>query len=280
MNKIINGKEISEQIRDEIKGKVAAIKAGKKPCLAVVIVGEDPASKIYVRNKKRACDYVGFKSLQYELDKDTTEEELLKLIDNLNTNEEVNGILCQLPLPNHIDEDKIIKAIDPIKDVDCFHPYNVGLLSIGKPIFLPCTPAGIMELLERSEVEIEGKNCVVIGRSNIVGKPMFLMLLAKNATVTICHSRTKNLKEVCKRADILISAVGRAEMITAEYVKDGAVVIDVGMNRNAQDKLCGDVLFDDVYEVASKITPVPKGVGPMTISMLMVNNIKSFLCTK
>lgn len=276
MAEIINGKEIAAQIKDELKEKAAAYKEqGIEITLAVIQIGSDPASCVYVNNKKKACEYIGIRSLAYELPEETTEDELLALIAELNGKKDVNGILVQLPLPSHIDEDKIIQAIDPKKDVDGFHPQSVGALCIGQPGFVSCTPAGIIELLKRSDVEIEGKECVVIGRSNIVGKPMSLLMLRENATVTIAHSRTKNLKEICRRADILIVAVGRPKMITKDYVKEGAVVIDVGIHRNENNKLCGDVDYEDVVSVCSKITPVPGGVGPMTISMLMSNCIAS-----
>ena len=259
-----------------MKVKVAELKAaGKEVTLAVIQVGNDPASSVYVGNKKKACEYIGIRSLAYELAEETTEKELLDLIDELNDRADVNGILVQLPLPKHIDEDKVINRISPQKDVDGFHPASVGALCIGQPGFVSCTPAGIIQLLKRSGVEIAGKECVVIGRSNIVGKPMSLLMLRENATVTIAHSRTKDLKEVAKRADILIVAVGKPKMITKEYVKDGAVVIDVGIHRMENNKLCGDVDYDDVADVCSAITPVPGGVGPMTIAMLMNNCVES-----
>ncbi len=276
MSQIIDGKAISAQIKDEVKERVAGLKAqGKSICLAVIQVGNDPASGVYVGNKKKACAYVGIESLSYELAEETTQEELLSLIGELNGKEEVNGILVQLPLPAHIDENAVIRAIDAKKDVDGFHPQSVGALCIGQPGFLPCTPAGIIELLVRSGVEIAGKECVVVGRSNIVGKPMALLLLRENGTVTVAHSKTKNLKEVTKRADILIVAVGKPKMITRDYVKEGAVVIDVGIHRNEGGKLCGDVDYEDVAPVCSAITPVPGGVGPMTIAMLMYNCVNS-----
>ena len=276
MAKLIDGKKISQEIKDELKEKVAVLKAeGKTGALAVIQVGEDPASSVYVRNKKNACAYIGIESLAYELPEHTTEEELLKLIDELNNKEEVKGILVQLPLPSHICEDKVIQAISPKKDVDGFHPQSVGAMTIGEKGFLSCTPAGIIQLLKRSGVEIEGKHCVVIGRSNIVGKPMALLMLRENATVTIAHSRTRNLPELCRQADILIVAVGKPQFISAEYVKEGAVVIDVGIHRNENNKLCGDVKFDEVEPVAAAITPVPGGVGPMTIAMLMSNCVQS-----
>ncbi len=276
MTQIIDGKVISTQIKDELKNKVADIKAkGKEITLAVIQVGKDPASSVYVGNKKKACEYVGMRSLSYELEEEIGEDKLLSLIHELNGRIDVNGILVQLPLPKHIDEDKIIKAIDPTKDVDGFHPQSVGALCIGQPGFVSCTPAGIIELLKRSEIEIAGKECVIIGRSNIVGKPMALLLLRENGTVTVTHSRTRDLKEVTKRADILIVAIGQPKMITKEFVKEGAVVIDVGIHRNDNNKLCGDVDYDDVAPVCSAITPVPGGVGPMTIAMLMNNCVKS-----
>lgn len=278
MAQIIDGKKISTMIKDECKERVAAYKAqGKEICLAVIQVGNDPASSVYVNNKKKACAYIGINSLSYELPEETTQEELLKLIDELNNRADVNGILVQLPVPEHIDENAIIRAIDPKKDVDGFHPQSVGALCIGQPGFVSCTPAGIIELLKRSDVDICGKNCVVIGRSNIVGKPMALLMLRENATVTIAHSKTQNLKEICKRADILIVAIGRPKMIDASYIKEGAVVIDVGIHRNEENKLCGDVDFDSAAELASAITPVPGGVGPMTIAMLMKNCVDSIL---
>ena len=277
MAKIIDGKAISSQIREEIAEQVKEYNArnGALPGLAVVIVGENPASQVYVRNKKRACEQVGFNSWVYEMPESTTQDELNALIDKLNDDNSVHGILVQLPLPKHLDEEQVILRIRPDKDVDAFHPYNVGRITIGDPKFLPCTPAGIMELLHRSNIEISGKECVVVGRSNIVGKPMALLLLAENGTVTVCHSKTKDLKEVCRRADILVVAIGKADFITADMVKEGAAVIDVGMNRNAEGKLTGDVDFESVSEVASYITPVPGGVGPMTITMLLQNTLKA-----
>lgn len=276
MAQIIDGKAISTAIKDELKEKVAKLKSeGENICLAVIQVGEDPASSVYVRNKKNACAYIGIDSLAYELPDSTTQEELLELIEKLNADKKVNGILVQLPLPSHIDEDTVIKTIAPLKDVDGFHPQSVGALSIGQPGFVSCTPAGVIELLKRSGVEIAGKECVVIGRSNIVGKPMAQLLLKENGTVTIAHSRTKNLKEVAKRADILVVAVGKPKMITKEYIKEGAVVIDVGIHRMENNKLCGDVDYDDVVDCVSAITPVPGGVGPMTIAMLMNNCVES-----
>lgn len=276
MAQIIDGKLISAQIKDELKEKAAKMKEdGINICLAVIQVGNDPASSVYVGNKKKACAYVGIDSLSYELPEETSQEELLTLIGKLNADAKVNGILVQLPLPAHISEDAVIQAIDPKKDVDGFHPQSVGALCIGQPGFLSCTPAGIIQLLKRSGIEITGKECVVIGRSNIVGKPMALLLLRENGTVTVTHSRTRDLKEVTRRADILVVAIGKPKMITREYVKEGAVVIDVGIHRNENNKLCGDVDYEDVAPVCSAITPVPGGVGPMTIAMLMYNCVKS-----
>ena len=276
MAKIMDGKKISQEIKDELKERVAALKEkGVEVTLAVIQVGNNPASTVYVGNKKKACAYVGIRSLAYELPEETTEAELLELVEKLNKDDSVNGILVQLPLPNHIDEDKVIKTIAPEKDVDGFHPESVGRLSIGQKGFVSCTPAGIIEMLKRTDVEISGKECVVIGRSNIVGKPMSMLMLKENATVTIAHSRTKDLKEVTKRADILIAAIGKAKFVTADYVKEGAVIIDVGMDRDENGKLCGDVDFDSVSQVASAITPVPGGVGPMTVTMLLVNCLRS-----
>ena len=272
MAEIIDGKKISQDIKDETRDKVAALKEkGIEASLAVILVGNDPASAVYVRNKKKACEYTGIKSLSYELPEETTEEELLELIDKLNADKDVNGILVQLPLPKHINEDAVIKRISPDKDVDGFHPESVGRLSIGERGFQSCTPAGVIQLLKRSNVQIEGSECVVVGRSNIVGKPMAMLLIRENGTVTVCHSRTKDLREVTKRADILVVAIGKPEFIDASYVKDGAVVIDVGIHRKGEKKLCGDVDYASVEPVASKITPVPGGVGPMTIAMLMNN---------
>lgn len=281
MAKIIDGKAISAQIKEEVKAKVAEYKAaGTEICLAVIQVGNDPASSVYVGNKKKACEFVGIKSLAYELPEDTTQDKLLELIDELNGRDDVNGILVQLPLPEHIDEDKVIKSISPLKDVDGFHPQNVGALCIGQKGFVSCTPAGIIELLKRSGVGISGRECVVVGRSNIVGKPMSLLLLRENGTVTVCHSKTADLKSVTKRADILVAAVGKPKFITAEYVKEGAVVIDVGIHRmgtssSGKSILCGDVDYEAVEPLASAITPVPGGVGPMTIAMLMKNCVDS-----
>ncbi len=276
MAQLIDGKRISQEIKDELKEKVASYKAeGKEIALAVIQVGNDPASSVYVRNKKRACEYIGIRSLSYELPEETTEEELLVLIDKLNKDDSVNGILVQLPVPDHIDDNKIIQAISPKKDVDGFHEQNVGALNVGSKGFVSCTPAGVIQLLKRSGIEIEGKECVVLGRSNIVGKPMAALLLRENGTVTICHSKTKNLKETAKRADILVAAIGRPMMIDAEYVKEGATVIDVGIHRDENNKLCGDVDFASVEPVAGAITPVPGGVGPMTIAMLMYNCVST-----
>jgi methylenetetrahydrofolate dehydrogenase (NADP+)/methenyltetrahydrofolate cyclohydrolase len=276
MANIIDGKQISKDIKEELKAEVASLAAqGRKCCLAVIQVGNDPASSVYVGNKKKACAYVGIESLAYELPEETTEEELLTIIDKLNKDADVHGILCQLPLPKHINEDHVIKAISPKKDVDGFHPQNVGALVIGEKGFVSCTPAGIIQLLKRSNIEMDGKHCVVVGRSNIVGKPMSLLMLRENATVTICHSHTRNLKEICKEADILIVAIGKPQFIGKEYVKDGAVVIDVGIHRDENNKLCGDVKYDEVEPVASYITPVPGGVGPMTIAMLMHNCVEA-----
>lgn len=276
MAELIDGKMISTLIKDECKEKVAEYKKqGISICLAVIQVGNDPASSVYVNNKKKACAYIGIDSLSYELPEETTQEELLALIEELNQKKEVNGILVQLPVPKHIDEKTIINAISPKKDVDGFHPQSVGSLCIGQPGFVSCTPAGIIELLKRTNVDIAGKNCVVIGRSNIVGKPMALLMLRENATVTVTHSKTKNLKEITKQADILIVAIGKPKFVDSSYVKDGAVVIDVGIHRNEDNKLCGDVDFESVKTIASAITPVPGGVGPMTIAMLMKNCVDS-----
>ena len=274
MYNIIDGKKISAEVKEEARQRVLALnEKGISVGLAVVLVGDNPASKVYVNNKKKACEATGIKSFEYLLPEDTKREELLALIEKLNADDEVDGILVQLPLPRHLDEKEVINAISPSKDVDAFHPINVGKIMIGDYTFAPCTPAGIMELIERSGIEVEGKNCVVIGRSNIVGKPMSMLLLHKNATVTICHSRTKNLSEVTSSADILVAAVGKAKFVTADMVRDGAVVIDVGINRLQNGKLCGDVDFDAVAPKCSYITPVPGGVGPMTIAMLMQNTL-------
>ncbi len=274
MAKIIDGKAVSQFVKDEVKKEVSALgEKGISVGLAVIIVGNDPASRTYVNNKKKACETTGIISEEYALPEDTTMDELLALIKELNAKKSINGILCQLPLPKHLDEKAVIENIDPIKDVDAFHAVNTGHIMIGDYSFLPCTPAGIMEMLKYYNIEIEGKECVVIGRSNIVGKPMAMLLLQKNGTVTICHSRTKNLKEVTSRADILVAAVGIPYFVTADMVKDGAVVIDVGMDRNKEGKLCGDVDFAEVEKKASYITPVPGGVGPMTIATLMKNTV-------
>lgn len=276
MAKIIDGKAISLAIKDELKEKVAEYKnKGIDITLAVVKVGNDPASAVYVRNKEKACEYVGINSRTLALPEKTTQEELLNIVRELNEDDTVNGILVQLPLPKHIDESEVLLAINSTKDVDGFHPVNVGKMVIGEDTFLPCTPAGIIEMLKRSDIDIEGKECVVIGRSNIVGKPMSLLMLKENATVTIAHSRTKDLKEVTKRADILVAAIGKPKFVTADYVKEGAVVIDVGMDRDENGKLCGDVDFESVEPKVSAITPVPGGVGPMTVTMLLVNCLRS-----
>lgn len=276
MAKRIDGKQISQEIKDELKQQVSALKEqGKTGALAVIQVGRDPASSVYVRNKKNACAYIGIESLSYELEEDITQQELLDLIETLNRDKRVKGILVQLPVPEHIDENAVIRAIRPDKDVDGFHPQSVGAMAIGQPGFLPCTPAGIIQLLKRSEIEIEGKHCVIIGRSNIVGKPMALLMLRENATVTVTHSKTENLKELCKSADILIAALGKPLFVTADYIKEGAVVIDVGIHRDESQKLCGDVNFAEAAPLASAITPVPGGVGPMTIAMLMQNCVRS-----
>ena len=276
MAKIIDGKQISLDIKNELKEKVAKYKEqGIEITLAVVKVGNDPASAVYVRNKEKACEYVGINSKTLALPEETTEEELLNVVKKLNEDKNVNGILVQLPLPKHIDESKVLLTIDSTKDVDGFHPVNVGKMVIGEDTFLPCTPAGIIEMIKRTDIDIEGKECVVIGRSNIVGKPMAMLMLKENATVTIAHSRTKDLKEVTKRADIIVAAIGKAKFVTADYVKEGAVVIDVGMDRDENGKLCGDVDFESVSKVASAITPVPGGVGPMTETMLLVNCLRS-----
>lgn len=274
MGKIIDGKLVSQQTREQLVKEVAELKIKNIfPGLAVVIVGEDPASKVYVRNKKRACEELGIYSEEYSLPEETTEKELLDLIDKLNKDSKINGILVQSPVPKHINESKVVEAISPQKDVDAFHAYNVGKIMLGDYHFLPCTPAGVIELIKSTGTQIEGKNCVVIGRSNIVGKPLSMLLLHENGTVTICHSKTKNLAEICKTADILVAAVGRANFVTADMVKEGAVVIDVGINRGDDGKLVGDVNFSEVEPIASYITPVPGGVGPMTITMLMRNTI-------
>lgn len=274
MYKLISGKEVSESVKLRVADEVKALKAdGIEPCLAVILVGDDPASRVYVNNKKKACEFCGIRSLEYVLPAETTEEELIALVKKLNDDKSVNGILCQLPLPKHLDEKKVLNLIKPEKDVDAFHPENVGHIMIGDFNFLPCTPAGIMEMFRFENIDLDGKNCVVIGRSNIVGKPMAMLMLKENATVTICHSRTKNLKEIVAGADVIVAAVGRPNFVTADMVKDGAVIIDVGINRMDDGKLCGDVDFEACKEKASYITPVPGGVGPMTIATLMQNTI-------
>ncbi len=276
--KVLNGTELAAKVKSELKAKIDDLKSkGINPGLAVIIVGDDPASRVYVNHKKNDCAEIGIKSFEYALPASTKEEELLGLIETLNNDAAVNGILVQLPIPKHINEDKVIAAISPDKDADCFHPMNVGKLMIGKPEFLPCTPAGVVELLEENDIEISGKNCVVVGRSNIVGKPQAILLLAKNATVTICHSKTANIQEVCRSADILVVAIGKSEFIKPEYVKPGAIVIDVGVSRGADGKLVGDVQFAEVSEIASAITKVTGGVGPMTRAMLMKNTYKAAL---
>lgn len=274
---IIDGKKVSAQVKEEVRKQTLELKEthGITPGLAVVIVGDDPASRVYVNNKKKACEVVGFKSEEYALPASTTQEELLKLVNTLNNKEDVNGILVQLPLPEHLDDKAVIEAINPQKDVDAFHAVNVGKIMLGEYDFLPCTPSGVMEMLHAYDIPVSGKNCVVIGRSNIVGKPMAMLLLHENGTVTICHSRTQNLAEVCRGADILVAAVGKPKFVTADMVKDGAVVIDVGMDRDENGKLCGDVDFENVKNKCSYITPVPGGVGPMTISTLMKNTLKA-----
>ena len=274
MTKLINGKEISDYIKNQVKDEVSYLtEKGISVGLAVIIVGDNPASKVYVANKEKACEALGIKSFKYALPETTTNEELLELIDKLNKDSKVDGILCQLPLPRHLDEKIIINRILPEKDVDAFHPQNVGKIMIGDYDFLPCTPAGVIEMLKYENIDITSKNCVVIGRSNIVGKPMAMLLLHNNATVTVCHSKTKNLADICRTADILVVAIGKAKFVTADMVKEGAVVIDVGMNRDENGKLCGDVDFETVKDKASAITPVPGGVGPMTIAMLMKNTL-------
>lgn len=269
--KIIDGKAISAAVKEQVRAEIERDKLNVG--LAVVIVGDDPASRVYVNNKKKACEFCGIKSFEYALPADCSEEQLLELVDTLNNDSAVNGILVQLPLPSHLNEKRVIERISPIKDVDAFHESNVGKIMIGNYSFLPCTPAGCMELIHSTEIDVAGKECVVIGRSNIVGKPMAMLMLHENGTVTVCHSKTKNLAEVCRRADILVAAVGRPNFVTADMVKDGAVVIDVGINRLENGKLCGDVKFDEVSEKAGWITPVPGGVGPMTIAMLMRNTV-------
>lgn len=275
MAQIIDGKAVSAAVKQEVADEAAKLRDenGLKVGLAVVIVGNDSASRVYVNNKKKACEAVGFQSFEYALDENTTQEQLLDLVNVLNRDDRVNGILVQLPLPKHIDEKAVINAISPAKDVDAFHPENVGKIMIGEYSFLPCTPAGVMRLIESTGVDISGKKCVVVGRSNIVGKPQAMLLLQKNGTVTICHSRTQNLKEECRSADILVVAIGKAKFVTGDMIKEGAVVIDVGMDRDENGKLCGDVDFESAEKVAGYITPVPGGVGPMTIAMLMKNTL-------
>ena len=276
MAKLLMGKEVSDRIKDEMKTEVENLKGkGINPGLAVILVGEDPASKVYVSNKKKACEYIGINSFEYKLPETTTEAELIELINKLNNDNTVSGILCQLPVPKHINEEAIINAIDPKKDVDAFHPINVGKIMTGNYDFVPCTPAGVMELIKESGIDVSGKECVVVGRSNIVGKPMSMLLLHKNGTVTICHSRTQDLKSKTKAADILVAAVGIPNFITGDMIKPGAVVIDVGINRIAPKTLVGDVEFESAEKVAGAITPVPGGVGPMTIAMLMKNTLKA-----
>ncbi len=280
MAELIDGKKISQDLKDEVKAQVSELKAkGVEVALAVILVGNDPASTVYVGNKKKACEYTGIRSESYELPEDTSEKELLDLVERLNNDDKIDGILVQLPLPKHIDEDKVIRSISPDKDVDGFHPESVGRLSIGAKGFVSCTPAGVIELLKRSNTPLDGANAVVVGRSNIVGKPMSMLLLRENATVTVCHSHTKNLKEVCKNADVLVVAIGQPKFIDASYIKEGATVIDVGIHRvdDGSKKLCGDVDFESAEKVAGKITPVPGGVGPMTIAELMNNCLQSAL---
>lgn len=273
---IIDGKKVSAEVKEQVRLETLELaKKGIKPGLAVIIVGDDPASRVYVNNKKKACEAVGFLSREYALPATTTQEELLSLVEELNEDKEINGILCQLPLPKGLDEKAVIEAISPLKDVDAFHAINVGKIMIGDYDFLPCTPAGVMEMLHSYKIPVEGKNCVVIGRSNIVGKPMAMLLLHENGTVTVTHSRTKNLAEVTREADILVAAIGKPKFVTADMVKEGAVVIDVGMDRDENGKLCGDVDFENVKEKCSAITPVPGGVGPMTIAVLMKNTLKA-----
>ena len=273
---LIDGKLVSKKICDEVSTEVAELnKKGIEACLAVIIVGDDPASRVYVNNKKKKCAAVGIKSLEFALPAETTQEELLSLIEKLNADKAINGILCQLPVPKHIDEKAVIEAIDPNKDVDCFSDINVGKLWTGEAVFMPCTPAGVMEMLKEYGIDPTSKNCVIVGRSKIVGKPLAALMLKANATVTVCHSKTENLSEVCKNADILVAAIGKPEFIKENMVKDGAVVIDVGINRKEDGKLCGDVDFEAVGKKASFITPVPGGCGPMTIAMLMKNTVKA-----
>lgn len=274
MYKLISGKEVSQAVKLRVCDEVKELKEqGIEPCLAVILVGDDPASRVYVNNKKKACEFCGIRSLEYVMPAETTQEDLIALVEKLNNDKTVNGILCQLPLPKHLDEKEILNLIRPEKDVDAFHPENVGHIMIGDFNFLPCTPAGIMEMLRYESIDLDGKNCVIIGRSNIVGKPMAMLMLKENATVTICHSRTKNLKEIVAGADVIVAAVGRPNFVTADMVKDGAVIIDVGINRMDDGSLCGDVDFEACKEKASYITPVPGGVGPMTIATLMQNTI-------
>ena len=273
---IIDGKKVSAEVKEQVRIETEALKAkGVTPGLAVILVGDDPASRVYVNNKKKACELVGFKSVEYALPATTTQEELLALVNELNERKDINGILCQLPLPKGLDDAAVIEAISPLKDVDAFHKQNVGRIMLGDYDFLPCTPAGIMEMLHSYDISVDGKRCVVIGRSNIVGKPMAMLLLHENGTVTVCHSHTKNLSEITREADVLVVAIGVAKFVKADMVKDGAVVIDVGMNRDENNKLCGDVDFDDVKDKCSFITPVPGGVGPMTIATLMKNTLKA-----
>ena len=274
MYKIISGKEVSQNVKMRVAEEVKELKSnGIEPCLAVILVGDDPASKVYVNNKKKACEFCGIRSLEYLLPADAKQEELIELVKKLNDDKSVNGILCQLPLPKHLDEKEVLNLIKPEKDVDAFHPENVGHIMIGDFNFLPCTPAGIMEMLKSENINLDGKHCVIIGRSNIVGKPMAMLMLKENATVTVCHSHTANLKEIVKQADVIVAAVGRPKFVTADMVKDGAVIVDVGINRGEDGKLCGDVDFDGCCEKSSYITPVPGGVGPMTIATLMQNTI-------
>lgn len=274
MYRILDGKKTAQKVKDALKERVEQLKKdGLTPGLAVIIVGNDSASRVYVNNKKKACEYVGIHSEEYALPEETTQDELIALVKKLNEKKDIHGILCQLPLPKHINEEAVINAIDPQKDVDAFHPVNVGKIMIGNFDFLPCTPAGVMELIDESGIDLTGKHCVVVGRSNIVGKPQAMLLLHRNATVTICHSKTENLPQVCRTADVLVVAVGRAKMVDESYIKEGAVVIDVGMDRDENGKLCGDVNFDSACKKAGYITPVPGGVGPMTIAMLMKNAV-------
>ncbi len=274
---IIDGKKVSALVKEEVKKQTLELKEqyGITPGLAVVIVGDDPASRVYVNNKKKACELVGFKSEEFSLPAETTQEELLNLVKTLNEKKDINGILVQLPLPEHLDDKAVIEAINPLKDVDAFHAVNVGKIMLGEYDFMPCTPAGVMEMLHSYNIPVNGKNCVVIGRSNIVGKPMAMLLLHENGTVTICHSCTQNLAEICSKADILVAAVGKPKFVTADMVKEGAVVIDVGMDRDENGKLCGDVDFENVKDKCSYITPVPGGVGPMTVATLMKNTLKA-----